>query len=176
MPDTPEVETDVPRWQRGMFGGGGVHAHEWTQRHWTSRVLHRVGEAVADARTGMVAAGIVAAWALLGATTGFPGWWQTALYSFTGSITFVMVFVIQHTHERQTFATQRKLDELVRASTRADDTLIAVEEAADDQLQALADLNLADRERASLQAPGNNRGGIGPLSRSGPPSSRPANT
>jgi low affinity Fe/Cu permease len=55
-------------------------------------------------------------------------------YSTTGSVTFVMVFVIQHTHERRTSATQRKLDELIRSSTHADDTLIAVEEAADDQL------------------------------------------
>ena len=71
-----------------------------------------------------------------------------------------MVFVIQHTHERQTFATQRKLDELIRSSTQADDTLIAVEEAADGQLQALANLNLADRERASEHAPESNRGHV----------------
>ena len=131
-----------------MFGGGGVHAHEWTQRHWTSRVLHRVGEAVADARTGMVAAGIVAAWALLGATTGFPGWWQTALYSFTGSITFVMVFVIQHTQQRQTAALQRKLDELLRSSAEADSTVIAVEEAADADLEMLTRHHVTEREHA----------------------------
>ena len=81
--------------------------------------------------------------------TGFPAWWQTMLYSVTGSITFVMVFVIQHTQERQTSATQRKLDELIRSSVRADNTLIAVEESADEHLQALAHLNIADRTRAS---------------------------
>jgi low affinity Fe/Cu permease len=102
---------------------------------------------------GIVAATLVLAWALIGLAFGFPSWWQITLYSTTGSVTFVMVFVIQHTHERQTFATQRKLDELLRSSTRADDSLIAVEEAADEQLQALADLNLADRERASNRGP-----------------------
>lgn len=71
------------------------------------------------------------------------------LYSVTGSVTFVMVFVIQHTQERQTSATQRKLDELIRSSVRADNTLIAVEEAPDEHLQALAHLNLADRQQAS---------------------------
>lgn len=92
-------------------------------------------------------------WVLFGLVERFPGWWQATLYSFTGSVTFVMVFVIQHTQERQTFATQRKLDELIRSSGSADNTLIAVEEAADEHLQALTRLNLSDRQRASGDAP-----------------------
>jgi low affinity Fe/Cu permease len=129
-----------------------AHAAGWEERHWTSRVLHSVGEVVAHSGAGIVAAALVAIWGLVGLFTGFPGWWQTTLYSVTGSVTFVMVFVIQHTHERQTSATQRKLDELIRSSTSADDNLIAVEEAADEHLQELADLSYADRERASRQA------------------------
>ena len=88
-------------------------------------------------------------WVIVGFFTEFPEWWQITLYSVTGSVTFVMVFVIQHTQERQTSATQRKLDELIRSSVRADNSLIAVEQASDQDLQALASLNLADRERAS---------------------------
>ena len=61
--------------------------------------------------------------------------------------------MIQHTQERQTSATQRKLDELIRTSIRADNTLIAVEEATDEHLQALAHLNLADRQRAQENDP-----------------------
>jgi low affinity Fe/Cu permease len=90
----------------------------------------------------------VVAWAILGLPFRYPGWWQTTLYAVTGSVTFVMVFVIQHTQERQTLATQRKLDELIRSSATADDTLIAVEEASDDHLKALNDRNLADRAEA----------------------------
>jgi len=44
-------------------------------------------------------------------------WWLTVLYAATASVTFVMVFVIQHTKARQTSATQRKLDELIRPLT-----------------------------------------------------------
>ena len=55
-----------------------------------------------------------------------------------------MVFVIQHINERQTAAMHRKLDELIRSSTRADDGLIAAEEATDEQLQAMADLSVAE--------------------------------
>jgi low affinity Fe/Cu permease len=107
--------------------------------------LHRIGEIVANAAAGVVAAALVVAWAVVGLIVGFPEWWATALYSTTASVTFVMVFVIQHTQSRQVTALQRKLDELVRATSGADANLIAVEEAPDEELQALADLNLSDR-------------------------------
>ena len=91
----------------------------------------------------------VGCWLVVGIVTGFPDWWPTILESVAGSVTLIMVFVIQHTQERQTSATQRKLDELIRSSVHADDSLIAVEEAPDEQLQALGHLNLADRRRAA---------------------------
>ena len=147
-----EAERPARRMHRKMFPGSSsvsAHAPGWEQRHWTSRLLHRVGAGAAHSGAGTVAAILVLVWALIGLVVGFPAWWQTMLYSVTGSVTFVMVFVIQHTQERQTSATQRKLDELIRSSVRADNTLIAVEEAADEHLQALAHLNIADRTRAS---------------------------
>jgi len=116
--------------------------------HWTSRALHRVGDAVANSTAGVAAATMIAVWTLVGVVIRFPEWWLTVLYAVTASITFVMVFVIQHTQSRQTAATQRKLDELIRATQTADDALIAVEQAADGTLQALADRNAEDRAKA----------------------------
>lgn len=113
-----------------------------------SRSLHRVGEIAGAAATGVLAAVLVLAWAAVGFAYGFPSWWQIVLYSVTASVTFVMVFVIQHTNERQTSATQRKLDELIRSSSRADHRLIAVEEAPAGHLDALTHLNIADRASA----------------------------
>ena len=139
-----------------MFGGaarGVPHATEWELRHWSSRLLHRVGESTAHAWFGIIAALIVVAWAAVGLLVGFPGWWQTALYSVAGSVTVVMVFVIQHTQQRQTAATQRKLDELLRSSEAADSTVIAVEEAADDDLEQLTRMHVAEREQAQEAAP-----------------------
>ena len=86
-------------------------------------------------------------WVTVGAVAGFPHWWETVLYSTSASVTLVMVFAIQHTQSRQQRATQRKLDELLRTQPAADDHLIAAEDAPDEELQALADLNMADRER-----------------------------
>jgi low affinity Fe/Cu permease len=124
-----------------------THAADWEQRHWTSRVLHRVGELSARSSAGVLAAILVILWVLAGVLYDFPTWWATALYSGTASVTFVMVFVIQHTNERQTSAMQRKLDELIRSSAGADDSLMAVEEAPDDHLQALADAHVAIGEQ-----------------------------
>jgi low affinity Fe/Cu permease len=109
----------------------------------------RLGELAAHSGAGILAATLIVLWTALGVGTGFPTWWQITLYSVTGSVTFVMVFVIQHTQERQTSATQRKLDELIRSSSRANNSLIAVEQATDQELQALGSVNLADRAQAS---------------------------
>jgi low affinity Fe/Cu permease len=136
-----------------LFGGGsslaGHHAAGWKERHWTSRLLHRVGEVVGHSNAGMVAATGILIWAVVGILSRFPGWWETTLYAVTASITFVMVFVIQHTQTRQISAMQRKLDELVRTHDRANDTLIAAEEAPDDEIEAMTDRSLADRGHAT---------------------------
>ena len=137
---------------RGASRPVTAHGSDWQQRHWTSRVLHRAGDAAAHSAAGMLAATFVLAWAVVGAATGFPDWWETVLYSVTASVTLVMVFVIHHTQERQTSAMQRKLDELIRTSAPADDALIAIEGTDDEYLHVLAGLNVADRELAFERA------------------------
>ena len=141
----PETEGRPGRRLRALAGSSvaATHPSDWEQRHWTSRVLHRVGELTARSSAGVLAAVLVIVWVVTGVIYGFPTWWATALYSGTASVTFVMVFVIQHTNERQTSAMQRKLDELIRSSTGADDSLVAIEEAPDDHLQALTDVHVA---------------------------------
>ena len=126
-----------------------THSNEWNDRRWTSRTLHDVGDFVGTAGMGILAAASTAGWGILGTVFGFPEWWKTVLYSVTGAVTFVMVFVIQHTQARQVSSMQRKLDELLRSSSGADNRLIAVEEASDAELLALADVNVEDRRQAS---------------------------
>jgi low affinity Fe/Cu permease len=142
--------SDEPEWRRGLIGGSpagtpAAHGDAWTERHWSSRTLHRLGELSAHAVAGLAAATAVLTWFVVGLVTGFADWWETVLYATTSSVTFIMVFAIQHTQTRQQSATQRKLDELLRALPQADDSLIAVEGAPDHELEARADLNLADR-------------------------------
>jgi low affinity Fe/Cu permease len=145
---------DEPEWRRGLIGAAQppalpTHGEGWEERHWSSRALHRLGELSAHAGAGLVAALAVVVWLAVGAASDFPDWWETVLYSSSASVTLIMVFAIQHTQTRQQSATQRKLDELLRAQPSADDSLIAVEEAPDHELQARADLNLADRREVA---------------------------
>jgi low affinity Fe/Cu permease len=145
---------DQPQWRRGLIRAAPapsleIHGEDWEHRHWSSRTLHRLGELSAHAGAGLIAASAVVVWLTVGVAYDFPGWWETVLYATSSSVTLVMVFAIQHTQTRQQSATQRKLDELLRAQPGADDALIAVEEATDQELQARADLNLADRQAAA---------------------------
>jgi len=63
------------------------------------------------------------------AALGFPGRWVAAFELSVSTLTLVMVFAIQHTQGREQAATQRKLDELIRAIPGADEALMMLEEA-----------------------------------------------
>src|SRR4051794_29464334 len=90
-----ETDAETARWRKGGFGAT-AHANEWTNRHWSSRFLHRVGETAAHAGSGIVAAILVAGWLVLGLWTGFPGWLQPTMYVATGSVRFVLFCAIWH--------------------------------------------------------------------------------
>jgi low affinity Fe/Cu permease len=104
---------------------------------WSSHLLHRLGDWSAKAAAGVTVACVLAIWAVVGAVTGFPSWWQVVLYSTTSAVTVVMVFAIQHSQRREQLVVQRKLDELVRAQPGADDRMIAAEAATDAELDEL---------------------------------------
>jgi low affinity Fe/Cu permease len=77
-------------------------------------------------------------WALSGPFFGFSNTWQLVINTGTTVCTFLMVFLIQNTQNRDSRAVQLKLDELIRAIDRANDQLIDIEEESDEQLDQLA--------------------------------------
>ena len=80
------------------------------------------------ATAGLLLVGALA----VGAVLGFPTGWIVAFEVGTSFITLMMVLVIQHTQGREQAATQRKLDELLRALPGAESGLMMLEEASDD--------------------------------------------
>jgi low affinity Fe/Cu permease len=135
-----------PRWRRGLISAEKAGASERPPgRRWSSLMLHRMNEATAHSTAGLVAAALILGWVVFGFIIGFPNWWDNTLFIVSSTVTLVLVFAIQHTQARQQTATQRKLDELLRAIPRADNRLIAVEEAPDQELEALASEDLAIR-------------------------------
>jgi len=79
----------------------------------------------------------VAAWALSGPMFGFSDTWQLAINTSTTIITFLMVFLIQNTQNRDNGALHAKLDELIRAMVDADNEFIGIEHLTDKELKEI---------------------------------------
>ena len=97
---------------------------------WTSNVL-------GSARSFMLALAIVFVWALTGPLFGYSDAWQLAINTGTTIVTFLMVFLIQNTQNRDARAIQLKLDELIRSGKAARNRLIDLEDCTDEELDKL---------------------------------------
>ena len=94
-----------------------------------SRILYKIEHYSVLPAVALVAIAAVASLVIAMAVLGFPARWVAAFEISTSSATLVMVFAIQHTQGREQAATQRKLDELIRALPGADESLMMLEEA-----------------------------------------------
>lgn len=91
--------------------------------HFASRIAGAAGHW--GAFTAAVA--LIAGWAASGPFLGFSEIWQLTINTATTIVTFLMVFLIQHTQNRDTEALHAKIDELIRAMPAADDRLRGIE-------------------------------------------------
>jgi low affinity Fe/Cu permease len=98
---------------------------------------HHIAYAVGTPWAFMLAAGIVIGWALTGPLFRFSDTWQLVINTATTVITFLMVFIIQNTQNRDTRAIQLKLDELLRGVHGARTRLVALETLTDEELDEL---------------------------------------
>ena len=98
--------------------------------------------------TFMTAVAIIALWAATGPIFHFSDTWQLVINTGTTIITFLMVFLIQNTQNRDSEVMQIKLDELIRAIENAHNALLDLEELSDEEI----DLVRADYEKLAQKA------------------------
>ena len=96
--------------------------------HWTGRQCGR-------ASVFMAAVVLIIAWAVTGPFFHYSDTWQLIINTSTTIVTFLMVFLLQNTQNRDTAAIQLKLDELIRANQNARNMMLCLEDLSEDELR-----------------------------------------
>jgi low affinity Fe/Cu permease len=113
-------------------------------------IASRTAAAAGRATTFMIAFGVVITWAVTGPLFGFSDTWQLVINTGTTIVTFLMVFLIQNSQNRDGAAIQVKLDELIRVSA-AHNSFVGIEHLTDEEL---ADIRTKCELRAKAEKAG----------------------
>jgi low affinity Fe/Cu permease len=123
------------------------------KRSWFIRFAQATARAAGRPVTFTLAAAIIVLWGVSGPLFGFSDTWQLVINTGTTIVTFLMVFLIQNTQNRDSEAMHLKLDELIRATRGAHTALLNLEELEDEELDRLRKEYeaIADRARKALR-------------------------
>ena len=121
-------------------------------RSWFTRFTKTTARATGRPMAFILAALAVVVWGLTGPMFGFSDTWQLVINTSTTIVTFLMVFLIQATQNRDAEAMQVKLDEIIRAIGNAKNELLDLEELEEEDLDAMRERyeRLAGQARAAL--------------------------
>ena len=96
-------------------------------------IAHLMGKPIAF----LIAVALVVIWAATGPLFGFSDTWQLVINTSTTIVTFLMVFLIQNTQNRDTMALQLKLSELILVISEAENRFASAEDLTEEELEAL---------------------------------------
>jgi|ERR1700743_2406652 low affinity Fe/Cu permease len=102
---------------------------------WFARLAVATSRISGRPTTFLLAVAVVLVWAITGPLFGFSDTWQLVINTGTTIVTFLMVFLIQATQNRDTLALQLKLDELIVATKRARNHIVGIEGAPDEDIE-----------------------------------------
>ncbi|NUQ01391.1 MAG: low affinity iron permease family protein [Armatimonadetes bacterium] len=119
-----------------------------------ARLASRIADLVGSSCAFLLAVATVAVWAVTGPLFGFSDTWQLVINTGTTIVTFLMVFLIQNTQNRDAKAMQLKLDELLRAVSGAREELVDLERASDEEIEEVQEEFRALKEQTKARANG----------------------
>lgn len=102
-----------------------------------SKIANATARQAGRASTFVLALAVVVVWAVSGPFFGWSDTWQLVINTGTTVITFLMVFLIQSTQNRDTEAIHLKLDELIRVTKDARNSMIDLEDSSEDDLNEI---------------------------------------
>lgn len=119
---------------------------------WFTRFAQRCAHWAGQPVTFVAAVGLLVVWGVSGPLFGFSDTWQLIINTSTTIVTFLMVFLIQNTQNRDTEALQIKLDELIRATRAANNSMLDLEKLEEADLDRIRDdyERLAEKARKEL--------------------------
>jgi low affinity Fe/Cu permease len=112
-------------------------SHKESRKGLFYKLAHKTSEAVGSPLASVLALSIVIIWGITGPIFKFSDTWQLVINTGTTIVTFLMVFLIQNSQNRDSKAVQIKLDELIRAIGSARNEIIDVEDASEQELKKL---------------------------------------
>jgi len=123
-------------------------SHGWRIRELFHKFAQKTSAVVGTPWTFFIAVVIVAVWAVLGPRFHYSDTWQLIINTGTTIVTFLMVFLIQNTQNRDAKAIHLKLDELIRAKRGARNTLVDLQNCTEEELAEIEAEFKRLRERA----------------------------
>jgi len=117
----------------GNAGNGAKKGVSGFFERFASRVVYATGSAWAF----IIALGVIIVWAITGPVFGFSDTWQLVINTGTTIVTFLMVFVIQKSQNKESKSVQLKLNELIAANKAASNRLIVAEDLTEVELDVL---------------------------------------
>jgi low affinity Fe/Cu permease len=116
-----------------------------------SKFSHAVAHATGTPAAFLIATLVIVVWAVSGPIFGYSDTWQLVINTGTTIVTFLMVFLIQSTQNRDTMALQLKLSELIIAVKGAKDSVATIEDLSEEELEQLHQ-ELSDRMQMTRDA------------------------
>jgi low affinity Fe/Cu permease len=132
---TPAASVETKRAAKAAAAKSGKHGGDWSELF--SRMACVIAHWTGKPAAFLTATALVIIWAATGPMFGYSDTWQLVINTSTTIVTFLMVFLIQNTQNRDTMALQLKLSELILAVNEAENRVAAAEDLSDEELEQL---------------------------------------